>query len=118
MSMQNGYRVRGAVRDAGRALGLEQQRVDQLAKKLWRFSASDFRQALDHMPELQTFAAQVQNSRKSGNQQLDLLVDLTVRLDRLPRHISMHSCGVLLGAKTLLDRTPMVASGMDLSMSQ
>src|SRR5699024_9519344 len=70
MSMQNGYRVRGAVRDAGRALGLEQQRVDQLAKKLWRFSASDFRQALDHMPELQNFAAQVQNSRKSGDQQL------------------------------------------------
>src|SRR5699024_12580016 len=80
MSMQNGYRIRGAVRDAGRALGLEQQRVDQLAKKLWRFSASDFRQALDHMPELQNFAAQVQDSRKSGNQQLDLLVDLTERL--------------------------------------
>ena len=118
MSMQNGYRVRGAVRDAGRALGLEQQRVDQLAKKLWRFSASDFRQALDHMPELQNFAAQVQDSRKSGNQQLDLLVDLTERLDRLPRHISMHPCGVILGDKTLLDRTPVEASGMGLPMSQ
>ena len=118
MSMQNGYRVRGAVRDAGRALGLEHQHVDQLAKKLWRFSAADFRQALDHMPELQTFAAQVQNSRKSGNQQLDLLVDLTERLDRLPRHISMHPCGVILGDKTLLDRTPVEASGMGLPMSQ
>ena len=118
MSMQNGYRVRGAVRDAGRALGLERQRVDQLAKKLWRFSAADFRQALDHMPELQNFAAQIQNSRKSGNQQLDLLVDLTERLDRLPRHISMHPCGVILGDATLLDRTPVEASGMGLPMSQ
>lgn len=118
MSMQNGYRVRGAVRDAGRALGLERTRVDQLAKKLWRFSASDFRQALDHMPELQTFASQVQDSRKSGNQQLDLLVDLTERLDRLPRHISMHPCGVILGDATLLDRTPVEASGMGLAMSQ
>ncbi len=118
MSMQNGYRVRGAVRDAGRALGLERQQVDHLAKKLWRFSASDFRQALEHMPELQTFAAQVQNSRKSGNQQLDLLVDLTERLDRLPRHISMHPCGVILGDHTLLDRTPVEASGMGLPMSQ
>src|SRR5699024_11200461 len=118
MSMQNGYRVRGAVRDAGRALGLERTRVDQLAKKLWRFSASDFRQALDHMPELQTFASQVQNSRKSGDQQLDLLVDLTERLDRLPRHISMHPCGVILGDTTLLDRTPVEASSMGLAMSQ
>ena len=118
MSMQNGYRVRGAVRDAGRALGLEREHVDHLAKKLWRFSASDFRQALEHMPELQTFAAQVQTNRKAGNQQLDLLVDLTERLDRLPRHISMHPCGVILGDKTLLDRTPVEASGMGLAMSQ
>lgn len=118
MSMQNGYRVRGAVRDAGRALGIEREQVDGLAKKLWRFSASDFREAMDHMPELQNFAAQVQNSRKSGNQQLDLLVDLTERLDRLPRHISMHPCGVILGDQTLLDRTPVEASGMGLAMSQ
>ena len=118
MSMQNGYRVRGAVRDAGRALGLEREQVDHLAKKLWRFSASDFRQALEHMPELQTFAAQVHTNRKAGNQQLDLLVDLTERLDRLPRHISMHPCGVILGDQTLLDRTPVEASGMGLAMSQ
>ena len=116
--MQNGYRVRGAVRDAGRALGLEREQVDQLAKKLWRFSASDIRQALEHMPELQTFAAQVHTNRKAGNQQLDLLVDLTERLDRLPRHISMHPCGVILGDQTLLDRTPVEASGMGLAMSQ
>src|SRR5699024_12717967 len=32
MSMQNGYRIRGAVRDAGRALGIADQQVDQLAK--------------------------------------------------------------------------------------
>ncbi len=118
MSMQNGYRVRGAVRDAGRALGFEREQIDHLAKKLWRFSASDFRQALEHMPELQTFAAQVHDSRKSGNQQLDLLVDLTERLDRLPRHISMHPCGVILGDQTLLDRSPVEASGMGLAMSQ
>lgn len=118
MSVQNGYRIRGAVRDAGRALGIERERIDHLAKKLWRFSASDFRQALEHMPELQTFAAQVRNSRTSGGQQLDLLVDLTERLDRLPRHISMHPCGVILGDTTLLDRTPVEASGMGLAMSQ
>src|SRR5699024_5637459 len=40
------------------------------------------------------------------------------RLDRLPRHISMHPCGVILGDQTLLDRTPVEASGMGLAMSQ
>ena len=45
-------------------------------------------------------------------------MDLTERLDRLPRHISMHPCGVILGDATLLDRTPVQPSGLGLPMSQ
>ncbi|MBF9664219.1 hypothetical protein IAI33_11270, partial [Streptococcus pseudopneumoniae] len=46
MSMQNAYRARGAVRDAGLALGMPEPEVDAIAKQLWRFSASNFREAL------------------------------------------------------------------------
>ena len=53
MSMQNGYRARGAVRDAGQALGMEEEDIDDIAKQLWRFSASSFRDALNEKPELQ-----------------------------------------------------------------
>lgn len=113
MSMQNAYRARGAVRDAGTALGLEQEQVDQIAKQLWRFSASSFREALAEKPELAPLA-----SRITGNIQLDQLVDLTERLDRLPRHISMHPCGVILSDATLLTRTPVQPSGIGLAMSQ
>ncbi|WP_309079810.1 DNA polymerase III subunit alpha [Zhihengliuella sp.] len=113
MSMQNAYRARGAVRDAGLALGLEPERIDDIAKQLWRFSAGSFREALEEKPELARFAEQV-----SSHRQLDLLVDLTERLDRLPRHISMHPCGVILSDASLLDRTPVQASGLGLPMSQ
>ena len=113
MSMQNGYRARGAVRDAGLALGLDEGEVGDIAKQLWRFSASHFREALAEKPELREFSAQV-----GKDQQLELLVDLTERLDRLPRHISMHPCGVILGDARLLDRTPVQPSGMGLPMSQ
>ena len=113
MSMQNGYRARGAVRDAGTALGMEETDIDVIAKQLWRFSASSFRDALAEKPELAPFA-----DRLGTEKQLDLLVDLTERLDRLPRHISMHPCGVILGDATLLDRTPVQPSGLGLPMSQ
>lgn len=113
MSMQNGYRARGAVRDAGQALGMEDGEVDVIAKQLWRFSASSFREALEEKPELRPFA-----ERMGTERQLDLLVDLTERLDRLPRHISMHPCGVILGDNTLLGRTPVQPSGLGLPMSQ
>ncbi|MFS0716704.1 DNA polymerase III subunit alpha [Arthrobacter sp. 1P04PC] len=118
MSMQNGYRARGAVRDAGLALGMEGGDIDEIAKQLWRFSARNFREALVEKPELKEFAGRVEQRDYTGNQQLDLLVDLTERLDRLPRHISMHPCGVILGDATLLDRTPVQPSGLGLPMSQ
>ncbi len=113
MSMQNGYRARGAVRDAGAALGMEEQDIDVIAKQLWRFSASSFREALEEKPELAPFA-----DRLGTEKQLDLLVDLTERLDRLPRHISMHPCGVILSDAGLLHRTPVEPSGLTLPMSQ
>lgn len=117
MSMQNGYRARGAVRDAGMALGMDDDDVGEIAKQLWRFSARKFREALVEKPELREFAGRVEQRGFAENQQLDLLVDLTERLDRLPRHISMHPCGVILGDATLLDRTPVQPSGLGLPMS-
>lgn len=113
MSMQNAYRARGAVRDAGAALGLEDEQVDEIAKQLWRFSASSFREALTQKPELAALA-----SRVTDNKKLDILIDATERLDRLPRHISMHPCGVILSDATLRSRTPVQPSGISLPMSQ
>ncbi|WP_051972937.1 DNA polymerase III subunit alpha [Cryobacterium sp. MLB-32] len=113
MSMTNAYRGRGAVRDAGLALGLPDDQIASIAKQMWRFNARDFRRALEEKPELAALATEVRES-----QQLDLLVDLTARLDRLPRHISVHPCGVILSDASLLDRTPVQASGMGLPMSQ
>ncbi|MEC5149914.1 DNA polymerase III subunit alpha [Cryobacterium sp. GrIS_2_6] len=113
MSMTNAYRGRGAVRDAGLALGMPEEQVAAIAKQMWRFNARDFRRALEEKPELAELAAEVRQS-----QQLNQLVDLTAKLDRLPRHISVHPCGVILSDTSLLDRTPVQASGMGLPMSQ
>ena len=113
LSMQSTYRGRGAIRDSGMALGLDEDQIDQIAKSSWRFSARSFRAALEVKPELAKLAKEVGKSRK-----LNLLVDLTQRLDKLPRHISMHPCGVILGDNRLLDLTPTEPSGMGLPMSQ
>jgi error-prone DNA polymerase len=113
LSMQNTYRARGAARDAGLALGLDEQQIDFVAKNIWRFEARDFRNVLDEKPELQEIAALVRNDSR-----VDLLVDVVGRLDRLPRHISQHPCGVILGDSNLLSYTPTQPSGIGLAMSQ
>jgi error-prone DNA polymerase len=113
LSMQSTYRGRGAVRDGGLALGFEPDQIDEIAKSIWRFSARDFRGMLGKKPELKQLAAQLETDRR-----LNLLVDVTERLDRLPRHISMHPCGVILGNEQLLNHTPVEPSGLGLPMSQ
>jgi error-prone DNA polymerase len=113
MAMQNTYRARGAARDAGLALGLSDEHIDFVAKNIWRFNARDFRAALEVKPELREFAHLVGTDVK-----LEQLVDITERLDRLPRHVSMHPCGVILGNNDLYNLSPMQPSGMGLPMSQ
>lgn len=113
MAMQNTYRARGAARDAGLALGLDDEHINFVAKNIWRFNARDFRAALEVKPELREFAHLVGTDVK-----LEQLVDITERLDRLPRHVSMHPCGVILGNNELYNLSPMQPSGMGLPMSQ
>ncbi|MFM2384189.1 MAG: hypothetical protein RL166_63 [Actinomycetota bacterium] len=113
LSMQSTYRGRGAMRDSGLALGLDEEEIDDIAKNMWRFSARKFRDAAESKPELAKLNAALESDRK-----MNLLVDITERLDRLPRHISMHPCGVILGDGNLLNLTPVETSGMGLPMSQ
>jgi error-prone DNA polymerase len=113
LSMQSTYRGRGAMRDSALALGIDPDQVDDIAKNMWRFSAGSFRNALKVKPELAAFAEEVEQNRV-----MNLLVDMTERLDRIPRHISMHPCGVILGDLTLPSLTPVEPSGMGLPMSQ
>lgn len=113
LSMQSTYRGRGAMRDSGLALGLDDDQIDQIAKNMWRFSARSFRSAIAAKPELAQLAEAIEEDRK-----MNLLVDITERLDRLPRHISMHPCGVILGDASLLNLTPVEPSGLGLAMSQ
>ncbi|WP_051687584.1 DNA polymerase III subunit alpha [Curtobacterium sp. S6] len=113
MSMHNAYRARGAVRDAARAIGLSPDKTDRIAKTIWRIPAGQLRELLDVKPELAELKRETQRDPA-----VNLLIDLTERLDRLPRHLSMHPCGVILSNSSLLRRTPVQASGMGLPMSQ
>lgn len=114
VSMMETYRVRHAIRDVGAALGLPRSEIDVLAKAFPHIRASSARDALRELPELRrTGIGQLAREGK-----LDDLLSLIEGIDRLPRHIALHPCGVLLSDATLRDRTPIQASAADYAMSQ
>ncbi|WP_432571332.1 PHP domain-containing protein [Kineococcus sp. SYSU DK005] len=113
MAMTQAYRSRGAVRDAGMALGVDEELIDDVAKSLRGVSARGLRAALAERPELRELAQLVRADR-----QLDLLVDASAFLDRLPRHTSLHPCGIILSDASLAARTPVQPCGIEgLAMS-
>lgn len=114
VSMMDTYRVRNAIRDVGAAIGLPSAEIDAFAKAFPRIRARNARAALEELPELSKSG--FGTLAKTG--QLNPVLELIESLDGLPRHVSMHPCGVLLSDSALLDRTPVQASGQDFPMSQ
>ncbi|MET9103763.1 DNA polymerase III subunit alpha [Streptomyces antibioticus] len=96
--MPETYRARHALRDTGLALGLPPTTVDRIAKSFPHIRAADIRGALAELPELRGLAAEAEN--------FGPLWELAEGLDKLPRGIAMHPCGVILSNSTLLNRLP------------
>lgn len=82
--------AKGVIRDVGRALDLPYSYVDGIAKMIPsenNFPVSISR-ALEMNPELRNLY--------QGDEQVKNLIDMSKRLEGLPRHTSMHAAGVVI----------------------
>ena len=113
VSMMETYRVRHAVRDVGRALGMPAADVDAFAMSFPHIRARQAREALADLPELRSSSF----GRLAAAGRLDTFLDLVERLDHLPRHIALHPCGLVLSDASLLARTPVEGSAAGFPMS-
>ena len=113
MASQNQYRARGAVRDAGTALGMDEAQIDRIAKAMWRLDAARIPAALETRPELAELADQAR-----ADPMIPRLLEAAGLIDRLPRHVSLHPCGMIVSDENLLSVTPTQPSGLGVDMSQ
>lgn len=95
------YHARGAIRDVGKALGMDAGVVDALAKahQWWDGGAVD-------LARLQELGLDAQS------RQVRLLIELTRTLLRFPRHLSQHSGGFVLTGDRLTSTVPVVPAAM------
>lgn len=113
VSMMETYRVRSAVRDVGRALGMPDTDIDAFAKAFPHIKARNIKSALVDLPELRDSSF----GQLAARGELENFLNLVEGLDGLPRHIAMHPCGVILSDITLLDRTPVEKSAAGFPMT-
>jgi len=94
--------ARGAVRDAGRALGMPYSQPDRIARMI-PVGSQGFSMTLDRAlkesPELSASYANESETRK--------LIDLAKKLEGIARHASVHAAGVVIADKALTDYVPL-----------
>jgi len=94
--------ARGAVRDAGRALGMPYAAPDRISKMIppgWQGHAMTLEKALEQSPDLKR-AYLTENDTKR-------LLDVAQKLEGVARHASVHAAGVVIADKPLTDYTPL-----------
>ncbi len=88
--------ARGAIRDAGRALGLPYDFCDKTAKLIPMFSTIP--NALEQVKEF----SDLHKNNPDGKR----LIDSAMRLEGVVRHASMHACGVVITKDPVMEYTP------------
>ena len=91
--------AKGVLRDVGRVMDLPYAFVDGIAKMVPKELNITLDKALDMNSELKTLYEQ--------DEQVHTLIDMSKRLEGLPRHSSMHAAGVVISQKSVEEYVPL-----------
>ncbi len=93
--------ARGAVRDVGRVLNVPLAEVNTIAKKIPP-TGSSLKDAIASDPDLRT--------RYEKEPRIKKLFDISLRLEGLARHASVHAAGVIIADRPLTEYIPLYKS--------
>lgn len=91
--------ARGVIRDVGRVMDLPYAFVDNIAKMIPQELNITLKGALEKNSELRKLYEE--------DEQVKELVDMSKRLEGLPRHTSMHAAGVVISQKSIDEYVPL-----------
>ncbi len=91
--------ARGVIRDVGRALDLPYALCDSVAKMIPMVLGVTIKSGLSANPELRKLY--------ENDPQVHELIDMSMRLEGLPRHTSMHAAGVVISPKAVDEFVPL-----------
>jgi error-prone DNA polymerase len=98
------YMIKGAVRDLGKALGLPEEEVDQLAKGVDWGSAKHLEEQMQKAPHFQD---------KTQAPVWRDLIRLAAELDSFPKYMGQHPGGMVLSSAPLTDIVPVQRSAIE-----
>jgi error-prone DNA polymerase len=99
------YRIRGAVRDLGKALGIAEDDLGRLNKRLDGHSS---------IPALAKEMAELPEFRDRVDAPVwRMLIELAQQLNHFPKYLAQHPGGMILSARPLSETVPLQRSAID-----
>ncbi len=98
------YKMKGTIRDLGKALGLPPEDVDKLAKRVDTRHSASLQSEMNILPEFR--------HRADAPGWRDL-IDLSKQLEGFPKYLAQHPGGMIISSSPLIDVVPVHQSAMD-----
>ncbi len=92
--------AKGSVRDVGRVLSMTYSEVDKVAKMIPNALEMTLEKALEENPDLKTLV--------SSDSRIGELFSLSMKLEGITRHSSIHAAGVVISKDSLLEHVPLM----------
>jgi error-prone DNA polymerase len=105
------FRSRGAIRELGKVLGLPPGEIERLARGADRFGSSSEHDIDTALSAQRAPIASGEGARRS--ERWRWLARLVEQAQRLPRHLSQHSGGMIISTRPLIDCCPVVPAAME-----
>ncbi|MBU9712930.1 DNA polymerase III subunit alpha [Evansella tamaricis] len=102
--------AKAAIRDVGRAMGIDLPVIDRVAKKIPSRPNITLEDALKESTELKEMI--------SGDDQLKELFQIAFHVEGLPRHSSIHAAGIVMSKNHLTDTVPLQEGNDGLYLTQ
>ncbi len=103
VSTINTYQARGAIRDAGKAMGLPKSLIEELCRGIHYLSVEGLLENAGTLPELR-------GNTLYKAPYIDKFLKLCAAVDGFPKHLSVHLGGLLIGERKLCQVVPLERS--------
>ena len=95
----NTFKARSAVREVGKAYGLTDQEIGAVARRLPHYRVHDIPTVVKHLPECRGL--------RFDTEPLKSILEVSAFIDGFPRHLSIHSGGLVIAPEPLTRFTPL-----------
>ena len=106
----NTMQARSAMREVAKAYGMTDEEIGEIVSRLPHYRVRDIRAVVEHLPECRGL--------NIDEDPLKSILEVSEAIDGFPRHLSIHSCGLVIAPEPITRFVPLQRATKGLLITQ